>query len=645
MLRYRWFLFASLAVLLLVLVGLNWPREGSSYLTQLKSRVEYNNFKGPPLSNKYSQMESLKVVYDLRRKKLYFINSTRYKYHYFFCQMVLGNRQDNHEFNQRNYTDTTHRQYLLGNLNYFRPLQQYLLEFSVADNISAHQVADLHAALIKHSFLNPTELAVLLHTENLRKRFESSGIQLPHFTPQEIYVGQQYQAVQKGECYGYLRKIAPQEAGTVKVQTRDIVWLNGPADALSPAAGVISSEFQTPLSHLTLLCKNRQTPMLVHRDSGHDSLLQALEGKLIYMKVLQDTFVVREATVEKASKFWEKHQVSTVKLKADLRVTTLVDLENINHKSVKWVGGKAANFGELQHIQVKDGPAIRLPEGAFAIPFYFYQQHLQQHGLDLVLDSILLRYAQNQDRIQLEKELRGVRNAIRSAALDSTFLEMVENRIRENGWLRMRFRSSTNAEDIAGFNGAGLYRSKTGIPGDAKKSVEVAIKRVWASLWRTNAFLEREYFQMDQRTAKMGILVHRSFPDETANGVAITKNLYRDNFYGFVINVQAGESSVVAPDSGITCDQIICYSDNEVAFFNRKQIVEYITRSNLQEQPVLTAAEVVVLTRQLAAIKSHFYNRVFIKKGTYENFGMDVEFKVYGPDRKIYIKQARLFVQ
>lgn len=634
----------TLSIVFLAGLGIHWlPGEEKDFLTELKDRSAYDDLKGRPLSDKYSQMESLKVVYDVRNKKLYFTNSIRYQYHFYFCQLVLHNRQDHFAFNHQNYSKIENRRYLLGNLNYFRPLGKYLLEFSVADNISIEQIELFHKELLKHSFLKQDQLHVLLQTVALQKRFKASGSVLPFLTPETIYAGQKYQAVQKGSTYGYLRQVDASRAGTVAVGERDIVVLRKPVDALSPAAGVISTEFQTPLSHLTLLCRNRGTPMMVWRGAQRDSLFDALDGQLVQFKVFQDTFVLEPASLDMAEESWNKRKTDPIVLKADLSVKELVDVKKLSHNSVNIVGGKAANFAELRKVKISVGASLKLPEGAFAIPFFFYQQHLEQHGLDKVLTGILERYSEENDRNRLEFELDQLREDILSSTLDSTLLQAVEQRIKEGAWNRMRFRSSTNAEDIAGFNGAGLYKSKTGIPGDEKKGVAKAIKKVWASLWRINAFLEREHFQMNQSSAKMGILVHRSFPDETANGVAITKNLYRDDYYGFVINVQAGEASVVEPDEGVTCDQIICYSDNEIAFFNQKQIVEYITRTNLQEGPVLSEKEVITLTRQLAAIKKHFYYGVFIRRGKYEDFAMDVEFKIYGPERKLYIKQARLF--
>ena len=73
------------------------------------------------------------------------------------------------------------------------------------------------------------------------------------------------------------------------------------------------------------------------------------------------------------------------------------------------------------------------------------------------------------------------------------------------------------------------------------RPMDEAMKKVWASLWSYGAYMERQYFGINQRTVYMGILVHRSFPEEQINGVAITKNLYRDSYFGYVVNAQKGK--------------------------------------------------------------------------------------------------------
>jgi len=139
----------------------------------------------------------------------------------------------------------------------------------------------------------------------------------------------------------------------------------------------------------------------------------------------------------------------------------------------------------------------------------------------------------------------------------------------------------------------------------------------------------------------MGILVHRSFSDEQANGVAITKNIYFPYVPAYTINVQIKGISVVSPPQGFIADQLLFHVFNSDAYQN--PAIEFISHSNVNDGiSVLTEAETAQLARWLTAIKQRFYYSIF--KNTqldYYQFAMDVEFKFDGPDRKLYIKQAR----
>jgi len=57
----------------------------------------------------------------------------------------------------------------------------------------------------------------------------------------------------------------------------------------------------------------------------------------------------------------------------------------------------------------------------------------------------------------------------------------------------LRCRSSTNNEDLPGFNGACLYRSTTHHPDEGP--LIKSVKKVWASLWNDVAVEEREFWR------------------------------------------------------------------------------------------------------------------------------------------------------
>ncbi|MNQ95795.1 Pyruvate phosphate dikinase, PEP/pyruvate binding domain [compost metagenome] len=137
----------------------------------------------------------------------------------------------------------------------------------------------------------------------------------------------------------------------------------------------------------------------------------------------------------------------------------------------------------------------------------------------------------------------------------------------------------------------------------------------------------------------MGVLVHRSFPDEIANGVIITQNIFRKNFPGITVNIQKGENSVVKPEKGEICEQFTAYylpSQNKDEEFN----VDYTSNSNLNNnEPLLSRKEMIRLNLVSQKIETQM-NRYWKKNRLNP---VDIEFKIVGENRDLYIKQVRPF--
>ncbi len=136
----------------------------------------------------------------------------------------------------------------------------------------------------------------------------------------------------------------------------------------------------------------------------------------------------------------------------------------------------------------------------------------------------------------------------------------------------------------------------------------------------------------------MGVLVHRGFPAEEANGVVITKNVINPASSGIYINAQVGEVSVVNPDSGHLPEQLIFKE------FSPPEVV-VLQRSTLSEgRPVLGPEELDRPACALRAVHNRFrdHYRGVIPS---DRFAVDVEFKLDGPQRELFIKQARPWIQ
>ena len=628
------------------------PQESTAYLKEIRSRAHVQLLETPPVDEAFSGVVEIKVVFEIKKGELYFVNGHQYVFHEDFCTAELGYWQGNYQFNKNQYYENKRRRYLLGKLLYFKAQKRWVLEFIPSDMINAKQVYTMLAQVKEHTYFGE-ELTVLVHREELYEKLEEKEI--PLISESQIYEGMQYQALNKGKAYGYLKWAEVDAIESTSLGPKDILVTNGTPNDIPPLAGMLTSRFQTPLSHISILCKNRKTPLAAFRNL--ESLdLDELFGQPVKLVVKIDTLIIEACTKEEVEDYWFNSRKRKIpELELDTSVLGLLTLKEMNAAGYPYLGAKAANFGSLQKAIVFDDTPAKTPEGAFSIPISHYFQHLREHQLNALIKNGLRSMKEGGEK---EKILKGIREAIIKAPVDKALLTLVEEQLRQHlEYRKWRFRSSTNAEDIKGFNGAGLYASTSADTDSEKKTIERAIKKVWASCWNNRAFLEREYYQIDHKEVGMGILVHRSFPNEEANGVIISTNLYDRNNSGIVINVQIGEMSVVAPDSGVVCEQVI-YSTSDY-LSARPTTVQYLSRSSItQGAPVLSERDLARIAEAVEQIKEYFFENVdrvwskesgmldggfrrFTEIKEYYDFGLDIEFKIDGYDRTLYFKQVR----
>lgn len=595
-----------------------------------------------PVKNNYAEVRSIKVIYDLGSKQIYYSNSKEHRFHFDFCSNVLHAYSTLEEFNRVEYSNSNQRRFAIANLNLYTASDLYTLEFFPDDEIRTSNVVEFFAK-VKRTVYFGDRLRIAdnnWHTAEWRKNNTLSFI-----SPDELYAGQTFQSMKEGIAYGYLRFFEDEKTMQEEIGANDIAVLNNLPNNLPLCAATITSVFQTPLCHINILSQNRNTPNCMVKDAFTNAALLKYKDQLVLMKVSRDTLEVTAATPARAQKFWDKSKrKKLIALNCDNGFRRIAEMKDLSIKSIRIVGGKAANMGELAKVKLKKGQRLPIPEIVFAIPFYFYNQHIKEHHIDTMITALLQDKIMMSDKKLLGAKLKQIRESIEDAPLDDSLIKMVTVRIGDAHAINFRFRSSTNAEDVPGFNGAGLYDSKTGNVDNPKRPVDKAIKEVWASLWKMRAFEERVFFNIDQTDLAMGILVNKAFGTEEANGVAVTRNLYRDDYPAYTINVQKGEESIVQPDDSIRAEQFLVNLSLAVTGTN-DIAVDYICHSSLQPgRPLMTKSEIRQLTQYLQAIKDHFW-KVYPRKrnSTYNNFGMDVEFKLDAGTRKIFIKQARVY--
>lgn len=610
------------------------------YLQELVSPLAFDVVSSKPSRSNLGDVQEAKIVYDRNTRSIYYMNSKRYELHYTFSAEVLGYNKGHGQFNLTQYRNNPDRYLFLAGLFYYKAIDTYVLQFVTAVEMTCTEVEELYQKILETSFLTRENLKFYPN----KVEWEKCN-QLPLVSSEELYAGQTYQGLNLAENYGYLRKIRSEQILTTYLSRRDMVVTDGIPNDLPVVAGIITSDLQTPLSHINVLSHSRNTPNMALRGAWEDETINKLEGQLVYLKVKGDGYELRPASLSEANEFWiDKEPQDTVILEKNTTFKELIELQNADHTFVNRIGGKAANFSELLHITERNIPT---PEDAFAVPFYYYDQHIKRYGIDLWIASVMRESEFQTNAAYRQSMLELIRDSIVDSPIDPALTVLVKTKINDfRDFGAIRFRSSTNAEDLEDFSGAGLYDSYSAKQGHYTKTIDNAIRKVWASLWNWRAFEERSYFKIDHLSCAMGILAHRSFPDEDANGVLITKNLYNSN-PGFTINVQFKEHSIVFPETGVLHDQMILFtwSVNPAEEF----MIEYLSHSNiaaLNGQRVLSDTEIYELGRYAKAIKRHFYYQIpHHCDCTYNDFGVDIEFKVDSEvsPRKIYVKQARLY--
>lgn len=619
------------------------PIKGDSndYLLTIGSFSDYNYLQGAPLSAKINNVRSVKVVQDVNTRQVYFINAHKYTFHYDFCRQILQDGMPMELFNTTNYGKSIQRRYVLANLNYYEQSNQYTLEVASEDRASAELITNLTDAVLKRISMRDS-VRLLINSDYLLTMDNSGKLTMPRIYPAALYKGQKYQLLNAGIAYGILKDVTT--LNDTESTRKCIVLMQGSPVNIPVCAGIITNALQTPLSHINVLSHNRNIPSAADVSILSRTDITSNIGKPVRMEVMAKGISIEPASLKAVDSFAHATAIAApIALRYNTTQKGILSVKKLNAQWGHVVGNKAAGMGELYNIAARWNSKFSVPEGGFAIPFYYYQQHLSQPDVDKEIDKLQQLERNGASKAAIDGQLKQVRAAIKKQPIDTHLLHIVRQQIAANGvGTSYRFRSSSNAEDAIGFSGAGLYESKTGTMNDPKKSIDAAIKKVWASAYSDAAYHERRACHVDERTMMMGVLAHRNFPDEAANGVAITRNIYRKNFPGFTVNVQVGEVPVVAPPDTVVCEQFVCMKGYNIDPLNFDVTIDYLSMSNInQNKPVLSKKQVSMLYDALASVKSYFYfKRPHSDNRDEYDFGLDVEFK-YDKNGKLYLKQVR----
>jgi hypothetical protein len=376
-----------------------------------------------------------------------------------------------------------------------------------------------------------------------------------------------------------------------QVTTNTILVTDTVPRNLPPIAGLISLTASSPNSHTVLRLRSESLPYL-DQPSGQLSEMTNLLGKRVLFATVATppTSIIPNSASYPLSFYSPYRLIEFSSLPESVQSTLLTprtnvqiqvpplerygsyvkDTADLTPSDARFFGSKAANYSLLRRaVPTNCQPAI-----AFSFDLWLdFMGQIMPTGKSL-RDEINMRLnaiSNVTDQTVVSANLKDIRHLIQKEARFSLEQQAaITNALSIFSPTRkIRFRSSSNAEDLPAFSAAGLYESHSGCllddlnPGpddicncdssdDERRSVFEAIQKVYGSFYDDQAYAERRRFNVDESKTGMALLVHYSFPDETelANGVATaTYNIFGNEaqLNDVVIVSQRGAESVTNP--------------------------------------------------------------------------------------------------
>ncbi|HJR06167.1 MAG TPA: PEP/pyruvate-binding domain-containing protein [Pyrinomonadaceae bacterium] len=598
-------------------------------LPQIKSRAEFdalariNTDAGYPLPH---------VMYVIDRKdknKIYYVNSKRYRFHKDFVNGTYLSLERGREFFENNYLKPN-RRFILGTLAYQTPLRRWTFEFWEGDLIPAEQIK------LTGETINRTFYERVAFKPNSIKQDEASATiaGLERVMQSEIAREQEYQPLNLARGLGRIHIIKNLDEH-VEIGFNEILVLDEVPVTLPPVAGIITGKPSTPLSHINLLAKSWGVPNAYVRNATE--VLKEYDGWWVWFETKQGKFEINRPDNNSLNEYQrrlkERRDIMTPRF--DLSERRLLDLRQQRARMADAYGAKSANLGEVVNARL---PGITVPNG-FTIPIRYYDEFIKANELEEPIADLFEDQKFIHDPAYRRERLTEMRARIQAATFDAKLRDEILKRVRAEYQGKGLFvRSSTNAEDLPNFNGAGLYSTVPNVR-EEEKLIE-AIKTVWASVWNFEAYEARERAAIDHMKVYPAVLIQEGINADSA-GVMITTDPYDDsNRGGIYISAKRGLGIKVVEGKRIA-EQII--------FRPRSQAVRVLTRSDEEslltfdaeggvkeipisgERAVLTDATVRRLARAASLIKRVFGGRE-----------QDIEWVFYGG--QVYIVQSRPYI-
>ena len=612
----------------------NIPQSHRVWQPQIKDLATWQQLSKPLRDAEFS-----KFVIDIKSDNIYFVDTNVFTLHTDFVLdylLKIPHTAANVKAFNRNYSRKK-PQFILGYLTHYPKQSTWTFSFWEGDTIDAPTIAKAAKKLEKSfNIASLTFRPDSSYQENIAKQLKLWRV--PVMNNNQIYQAMPYQAFNTGAAVGVLNIVPPsQKIENLQFLQQDIVILQQSYPDISPVSGIITTEFSTPLSHVNLRAGAWDIPNASLKTATKD--FAQLNKKWVKLEVTEQALNLRLATAAEIKNEQEKQKVAKqISLpQADLQSTVLAQLHQIKLENITRYGAKTVHLGEMLQA------GLPVPNG-FGIPFYYYQKHMSANRMDIGLQGMLNDARFNKDSVWRKQKLRELQASIKAAPIDAQHFSAIKKEWHDA--LRgapVFVRSSTNAEDLAGFNGAGLYDTVANVQDDA--ALEAAIKQVWASLWNARAVDERAFFGIPQQQVYAAVLVQTGV-NASASGVLLTTDIWGHQPRTFTINAKWGLGMRVVEGQKIA-EQILYDTGNDgtrvISRSDETTMLVFDKKGGTKEKKVSKSE--AIITEQRAKRLGQLAQQVEKLFPQYQV--LDIEW-VLEKDRfareKFYIVQARPYI-
>ncbi|RAS63172.1 pyruvate phosphate dikinase-like enzyme [Lentzea atacamensis] len=549
------------------------------------------------LSGSLGGYSFVKVVVDRHNETIHFLNNARNEFHAIYIgQEILGIGEQEmrariDEFNQSFY-HSPDRRFFLGILSLHKreDKRMFSLETVEVDTMSADMIEFFYAEVRRNvDAVVPLFFKPANHLQE-QEVAELPVERLPRILAHELFSTAEFVALNPGTTRGRLRAFrTEQEYRENMLEWFDIVVMHRVPDDIPRLAGIINASHTTPLSHTNVLATGWSIPNAIQIGAFDLIDREDLDGQWVEYEVSAKGASVGLRLIDEPDDLGQRPAWYAQRVTLEEPEDTynpILNLSKIRYNDSHRYGTKAANLGELHHVLAAESPRrllgffsvprpprdnlmpylakllgededadllaaaqqllaerVRVPRGV-ALPFSMHQGFLESSPK--IQQAIgKLKMALELNAREIEPLCVELQQLIRKTRVPDYLLSDLDTALVENlaGVRTFVVRSSSNAEDLAGFSAAGIYESYNHVT-SAEKIVE-SVKEVWASLVSARSVRLRQQAGISLDDCFMGVVIQEQVNADFGGVMVTTNPMNRNDFRNVYINVSPNVTDVV----------------------------------------------------------------------------------------------------